>query len=143
MALSSLALAQNPEPLRLPIAQNLTLKIWAPFNGNANGAVKNFAEMYHDAITQRDEMLTLERDFGADPLREHLQLGLVAVFSGVVNALQLTVSLYMMQVYDRVVPRGVETVQRDVRDRRKLHEREGNRSARRGLGCFHLRGRKD
>jgi putative aldouronate transport system substrate-binding protein len=33
------------EAIRLPIAQNLTLKIWAPFNGNGNGAIKNFGEM--------------------------------------------------------------------------------------------------
>jgi ATP-binding cassette subfamily C protein/ATP-binding cassette subfamily C protein EexD len=39
------------------------------------------------------------------------QLGAVALFSGVVNLLQLTVSIYMMQVFDRVLAtRNLDTL---------------------------------
>ncbi|WP_293913784.1 extracellular solute-binding protein [Deinococcus sp.] len=45
LALTGMLTAQAQEALKLPISQNLTLKIWAPFNANANGAIKNFGEM--------------------------------------------------------------------------------------------------
>ena len=35
-----------------------------------------------------------------------MQLLLVGLFSGMVNLLQLTVSLYMMQIFDRVIATG-------------------------------------
>jgi hypothetical protein len=58
-------------------------------------------------------MLSLDRD---DPAAVHLRasarrLAGVAVFSGVVNLLTLAGSLYMLQVYDRVIPsRSVATL---------------------------------
>jgi putative aldouronate transport system substrate-binding protein len=55
------------EGIRLPIAQNLTLKIWAPFNANANGAIKNFGEM--------EMYKTLETTTGIKVDFEHPPLG--------------------------------------------------------------------
>src|SRR5436305_13212140 len=53
---------------------------------------------------------------GADPLSRGLResarrLAGVAVFSGIINCLMLSGSLYMLQVYDRVIPsRNVATL---------------------------------
>jgi ATP-binding cassette subfamily C protein PrsD len=59
---------------------------------------------------------TLGRDQGADPVTLGLRASArrlvgVAVFSGVINLLTLSGSLYMLQVYDRVIPsRNVATL---------------------------------
>jgi putative aldouronate transport system substrate-binding protein len=62
LTLGSLALAQTPEPLRLPIAQNLSLKIWAPFNANGNGAIRNFGEMQMYSAFEKTTGIKVEFD---------------------------------------------------------------------------------
>src|SRR5689334_24070976 len=67
------------------------------------------------AATERIEWGSMSLD-GDDPVAVELRasrrrLGGVAVFSGVVNLLTLSGSLYMLQVYDRVIPsRNVATL---------------------------------
>jgi ATP-binding cassette subfamily C protein PrsD len=66
----------------------------------------------HDGAAPRSHHTAIEPDPVSQGLRASvLRMGGIAVFSGVINLLMLSGSLYMLQVYDRVIPgRNIATL---------------------------------